>query len=89
MIGSSASGQSLDIGALPQGSPAYGVTLALAGVVGENSGLSLRPVAFDRSSVALTMVEQDKLTMAVASSINAIFALHGLNDHTSNKLSNL
>ena len=27
--------------------------------------------------------------MAVASSINAIFALHGLNDHTGNKLSNL
>ena len=27
--------------------------------------------------------------MAVASSINANFALHGLNDHTGNKLSNL
>jgi len=89
MVGSSASGQSVDVGALPQGSPAYGITLALAGVVGENSGLSLRSVAFDRSSVALTMVDRGKLTMAVASSINANFALHGLNVHTGNKLSNL
>ncbi len=89
MVGRSAPGQSLDIGALPQGSPAYGITFALAGVVGNNSRLSLRLVAFDRSSVALSNVDQGKLTMAVASAINANFALRGSRSHKGHKLSNL
>ncbi len=89
VVARTAPGQSLDVGALPQGSPAHGITFALANVVGDNSRLSLRPMAFDRTSVALSNVDQGKLTMAVSSAISANFALHGTKVHKGQKLSNL
>lgn len=86
-LAGAASGQALDVGALPQASPAYGLASAFAGVVGENSKLSLRIVASDRSSAALSMLDRGKLSMAVANAIDANFALHGSNIHKGRKLS--
>lgn len=84
-----AAGQDLNIGALPKGSPAHGIAIALAGVVGDNSNLSLRAVAFERASAALSMVDQGKLTMAVASAIDANFAVQGSKYYQGRKLSDL
>lgn len=88
-LAGAAPGQALDVGALPQASPAYGIAAAFAGVIDENSKLSLRIVASDRSSAALSKLDQGKLSMAVASAIDANFARHGSNIHKGRKLSNL
>jgi len=88
-LAGAAPGQALDVGALPPASPAYGITSAFAGVVGEASKLSLRVVASDRSSAALAMLDRGKLSMAVASAIDANFARHGSNIHKGRKLSKL
>jgi TRAP transporter TAXI family solute receptor len=64
-------GQAIEVGALPPGSPVHGITNALAHVVGGNSRLTLHPVAFDRSSAALSQLGEGKITMVVASAISA------------------
>ena len=89
MIGRSASGQMLDVGTLPHDSPAYGITLALTEVVGANSPLSLRPVAFDRSSAALFNLDRGKVTMAVANAITANLAIRDSGGHKGQKLAKL
>jgi TRAP transporter TAXI family solute receptor len=85
----SASARDLAIGALPENSPVHGLAGPLAQVFARSANLSLRVVASERSAEALLRLEQGKLSMALASAVDANLSRRGTKGAEGGKASNI
>ena len=85
----SATAQTVSVGALPQGSLSYSIAAAVAKVIGDKTDLTMRAIGIGGSNIYFPQVDQGRLEMSTAASVEVNFALAGTGAYEGRKHPNL
>lgn len=81
--------KTLNVGSLPQGSLAYAIAATVAKTIADNTDMKTRAIGFGGSSIFIPMLDQGKLDLTTATSLDAAFATQGRETYEGRPLKNV